>query len=134
MSHTQLFSRSFIFLFSIFFFLFFFFFSLSNSPTAKAGATVRMEGWMLMRTQTRVLLVAVQDPGLLDHLSYSPVSPAQLVDPLQLPSAAGGFGNGMSGGAEDDDSSSDDEEEMAIEQKRAMKKAMKDLKKENKGK
>ena len=43
------------------------------SPTAPLGALVRLEGWMLLRTSTRVLLVAVQDPEHLDALVKLPV-------------------------------------------------------------
>jgi hypothetical protein len=97
------------------------------SPTARAGATVRMEGWMLVRTQTRVLLVAVQDPDHLDHLAHSPVSPARLPEPHQLPpgTVIGGAGEGIG-------DSSSEEEEMPAEQKRKLKRAMKELKKSQK--
>jgi len=107
---------------------------------ARAGdkTLVSKEGWMLLRTAQRVLLVAVSDPEDLQHLAAQDLSPAAL--PLRGRAAAAAGGGGSGGDAVfqvfgNNDSSSEEEQLKPAQQKelrRVQKEANKDKKKSKK--
>ena len=91
-------------------------------PTNGDGpAMVSREGWMLMRTAVRILLVAVNDPGQLMYLSQGDTSPMLLAKETQA------IEDGPSVRVIEDDTSSEEEETPA--QKKELRRLQKEMKK-----
>ena len=93
-----------------------------NSDGAAAAAPLlKKEGWMLMRTAIRILLVPVSDPYVLQELTHSEVSPAPLPDPATIP-----------GALQEEGESSDEEVEMSAEQMKELRRVKKEMQKKKK--
>ena len=97
---------------------------------ADAPALVKKEGWMLLRSPVRVLMVAVQDPAALFDLSQSEESPVPI--PGGDSPGGGGAGGGALGAGRKEDSDDSDEEEMTPAQRKELKQAMRELRAEKK--
>ena len=100
---------------------------MSQSPELQTARTalVKKEGWMLLRSPVRVLMVAVQDPAALFDLSQSEESPVPI--PGGDSPGGGGAGGGALGAGRKEDSDDSDEEEMTPAQRKELKQAMREL-------